>query len=105
MQQALQHKWEQKANKELHRPYSSSRNADEVPEFSSGESSSSNSGELFGEDNYDFHQRGDTASRMEQNLKRKNTEAQNAAEYADEQLQVNHFLNDTPNTAICGSSI
>ncbi len=96
LQQALQHKWEQKANKELHRPYSSSRNAGEVPEFSSGESSSSNSGELFGEDNYDFHQRGDTASRMEQNLKRKNTEAQNAAEYADEQLQVNHFLNDTP---------
>lgn len=96
LQQALQHKWEQKANKELHRPYSSSRNAGEVPEFSSEESSSSNPGELFGEDNYDFHQRGDTASRMEQNLKRKNTEAQNAAEYADEQLQVNHFLNDTP---------
>ena len=67
-----------------------------MPEFSSEKSSSSNRGELFGEDNYDFHQRGDSASRMEQNLKRKNTEAQNAAEYADEQLQVNHFLNDTP---------
>lgn len=96
IQTKLQRKWEQKSNKELKRPHSSFHALEEMAHIDSPEPSASVKGDLFVEDNYSYSQQADSSSRTEQNLKRRNTEAKNAAEHADEQLQVNQLLQMTP---------
>lgn len=96
IQTKLQRKWEQKSNKELKRPHSSFHALEEMAHIDSPEPSASVKGDLFVEDNYSYSQQADSSSRTDQNLKRRNTEAKNAAEHADEQLQVNQLLQMTP---------
>ena len=96
IQTKLQRKWEQKSNKELQRPHSSFHALEAMPHIDTPETSSSVKGDLFVEDNYSYSQQADSSSRTEQNLKRRNTEAKNAAEHADEQIQVNQLLQMTP---------
>lgn len=89
----LQEKWNKKVNKDIHRPLTRPFANEEI--CSVGLNNSSEPSDFFENGNYSSRG-GDPAMRMRQNLRRKNTEARDAAEQAEDQLQINELLDRTP---------
>lgn len=86
----LKNKWDKKANSGMRKPVSSGRSKGDYDfDFDSTTSQeSSTDTEFFNEDRYDSSYSEPSSSKAEQNIKKKNTEARNQAERAEEQLEI-----------------
>lgn len=95
----LKNKWDKKANAGMRKPVSSGRYKGEFDDFSFDSTSheSPTDSEFFNEDRYDSSYSSEpSSSKAEQNIKKKNTEAQNQAEQAEEQLEIYDLWVQTP---------
>ena len=97
----LDKRWEEKKNRFVNKPHTSSNSGDDIPLDipSPGNTTPSNDGPFFSpsytspnSDDKDV----DETARAEQNLKKKDTQAQTEAENAKEQVEILDLLKNTP---------
>ena len=96
LQSKLKEKWNAKSEKTLQRPTSSYKGSTDF-EYETPNTSKQVSDEDFFQEDYQAPQpRKTNTSKARENLKRKNTEAQDKAEKAQEELEINDLLEQTP---------